>query len=121
MGWKYSKKHGLYGQINDPTKFYESKKKVVKLKESDLHNIIKESIKRILNENSRYSGEYDRTGLPLDDNAYCESVNYILDSIINGNISQAEEMINGLDRKGIKELIMYAREMGYEDEVLRYL
>ena len=50
MGWKYSKKHGLYGQINDPTKFYESKKQVIRLTESDLHNIIKESVKKVLNE-----------------------------------------------------------------------
>ena len=26
MGWKYSKKHGLYGQISDPTKLYDKVK-----------------------------------------------------------------------------------------------
>lgn len=50
MGWKFSKKHGLYGQINDPTKFYESKKQVIRLTESDLHNIIKESVNKMLKE-----------------------------------------------------------------------
>lgn len=50
MGWKFSKKHGLYGQIDDPTRFYESKKQVVKLSESDLHRVIKESVKRALKE-----------------------------------------------------------------------
>lgn len=24
MGWKFSPKHGLYGQLSDPTKFYEN-------------------------------------------------------------------------------------------------
>jgi hypothetical protein len=96
-------------------------KKVIRLTESDLHKLVKESVKRILNENSRYSGEYDRTGLPLDDTAYTESIEYILDSIINGNISQAKELINGLDKKGVAELILYAQDMGYRDEVLRYL
>lgn len=50
MGWKFSKKHGLYGQINDPTKFYESKKQVIRLTESDLHRVIKESVNNILSE-----------------------------------------------------------------------
>lgn len=39
----------------------------------------------------RYSGEYDRTGSPLDDNEYVESLEYILDNITNGNISQAKK------------------------------
>jgi hypothetical protein len=31
MGWRFSPKYGLYGQLSDPTMFYESKKKTIRL------------------------------------------------------------------------------------------
>ena len=40
QGWRFSKKHGLYGQLSDPTK----------LSESDLHKVIKETVNRVLSE-----------------------------------------------------------------------
>jgi hypothetical protein len=40
QGWKFSKKHGLYGQLSDPTKLHES----------DLRKIVKESVQKILTE-----------------------------------------------------------------------
>ena len=46
MGWKFSPKYGLYGQLSDPTMFYESKKKTVRLTESQLKRVISESVKR---------------------------------------------------------------------------
>lgn len=57
MGWRYSKKHGLHGQVSDPSKFNESKKRIVKLTESDLHNIVMESVNRILKEDGFYADE----------------------------------------------------------------
>ena len=68
------------------------KKQLIRLTEGDLHRVIKESVNKVLKE-GRYSGEYDRTGSPLDDNEYVESLEYILDGITNGNISQAKEML----------------------------
>ena len=50
MGWKFSPKYGLYGQLSDPTMFYESKKKTVRLTESQLKRVISESVKKVLNE-----------------------------------------------------------------------
>lgn len=50
MGWRFSPKYGLYGQLSDPTMFYESKKRSIKLTESELKRVISESVKKILNE-----------------------------------------------------------------------
>lgn len=41
QGWKMSPKHGMYGQISDPSKLYN---------ESVLHGVIKESVKKVLRE-----------------------------------------------------------------------
>lgn len=40
QGWRFSKKHGLYGQLSDPTK----------LTESDLRKVIEETVKNVLKE-----------------------------------------------------------------------
>lgn len=70
----------------------------------------------------RYSGEYDRTSSPLDDNEYVESLEYILDNITNGNISQAKKkMISELSQSELSELIQLAREYDMLDDVLRYM
>lgn len=50
MGWKFSPKYGLYGQLSDPTMFYESKKNTIRLTESDLKRVISESVKNVLKE-----------------------------------------------------------------------
>ena len=50
MGWKFSPKYGLYGQLSDPTMFYESKKCSIRLSESELKRIITEPVKKILKE-----------------------------------------------------------------------
>lgn len=96
------------------------KKQLIRLTESDLHRVIKKSVKKVLKE-GRYSGEYDRTGSPLDDNEYVESLEYILDSITNGNISQAKKMISELSQSELSELIQLAREYDMLDDVLRYM
>ena len=49
MGWRYSKKHGLHGQVSDPSRFNESKN-TIRLTENELKEVIAESVKRILNE-----------------------------------------------------------------------
>lgn len=49
MGWRYSKKHGLHGQVSDPSRFNESKN-TIRLTESELKRIITESVKNILKE-----------------------------------------------------------------------
>ena len=49
MGWKYSKKHGLHGQVSDPSRFNESKN-TIRLTENELKRIIAESVKNILKE-----------------------------------------------------------------------
>lgn len=94
-------------------------KKVIRLTESDLHNIIKESVENILTETGRYEGEFDRTGLPLDDNEYVESIDYILDSIQNGNISYARKMISQMSISEFVGLVEMAREYGMENDVYR--
>ena len=95
-------------------------KKTVKLNERQLNRIVKESVKRIL-ESGRYEGGYNDHGDVEDDNAYVESLDYIIDSIINGNISYAQERISQLNPREVKELILLAREYGCEDDVLRYI
>ena len=40
QGWRFSKKHGLYGQLSDPTKLHENKLKLA----------INEALKRVLKE-----------------------------------------------------------------------
>ena len=97
-----------------------AKKQLIRLTEGDLHRVIKESVNKVLKE-GRYSGEYDRTGSPLDDNEYVESLEYILDSITNGNISQAKEMISELSQSELSELIQLAREYDMLDDVLEYM
>ena len=50
MGWRFSPKYGLYGQLTDPTMFAESKNHSIRLTESELKRIITESVKNILKE-----------------------------------------------------------------------
>ena len=83
--------------------------------ESKIRQIVQETVCEI---GQRYNGEYDRTGLAVNDDEYVESLDYIIDSIINGNHRQAQEMISQLSPKEIKELILLAREMGCEEEVM---
>ena len=50
QGWKMSPKHGLYGQISDPSKLYN---------ESILHRAIKESVKKVLREGGNLTWQDD--------------------------------------------------------------
>lgn len=59
------------------------KKNRIRLSESQLHRVIKESVNKILKEN-----EYD----DFDDDAYMESYDYIIDSVINGQFQQARKL-----------------------------
>lgn len=52
QGWRFSKKHGLYGQLSDPTK----------LTESDLRKVVKESVNKILKEWTSPQFEMDIDG-----------------------------------------------------------
>lgn len=129
----------------------------IKITESDIRRIVKETTRRILKEGytdlndvdsyddegnywgeertgkknekkkednideGHYSGGYTDHGEPEDDQAYVDSIDYIIDSIINGNISYAKKRIENLRPKEVKELILLAREYGVEDDVLRYI
>ncbi len=108
-GYRYAQDYS--GNPNDLHKYLTSE---------SINNVIKKSINNIL-EAQRYSGEYDSTGRAIDDNEYVESLDYIIDSIINGNHSQAKEMMSKLSHSEIRELILLAREYGYEDKVLNCL
>lgn len=95
-------------------------KKSVRLTEGDLHRIIKESVKKVLKEGGRYNGERDHNGFPSSDE-YVESVDYVIDSIINGNRRQALELIRNMDLNDRLELIQYAREVGYIDQLIHIM
>lgn len=61
QGWRFSKKHGLYGQLSDPTK----------LTESDLRKVVKETVNRILKEGNESvitigSSEYGEQGFRVE-------------------------------------------------------
>ena len=88
----------------------------MRITESQLRNIIKKQVTKQLNEKF-YDGEYDRTGCPLDDKSYIDSYEYIIDSIINGNWQQAQELSSKLTFQERMELLNYAQEIGYEKDV----
>ena len=79
---------------------------------------IKESVNKVLKESGRYNGERDHNGFPSNDVEYIESVDYVIDSIINGNQQQALELIRDMDINDRLELIQYAREVGYIDKLM---
>jgi hypothetical protein len=97
------------------------KKNVVRLTENQIKQIITKSVQKILMEGGRYSGEFDRTGNPVNDNDYIESVEYVIDSITNGNLKQAKELIANMPINDRMELIHYAKECGYLDKVAELL
>ena len=97
------------------------KKNVVRLTENQIKQIINKSVTEILMESGRYSGEYDRTGNPVNDENYIETVDYVIDSIINGNISQAKQLIANMSIDDRMELIQYAKESGYLEKVAELL
>jgi hypothetical protein len=59
MGWRYSKKHGLHGQISDPSKLQTESKQIIRLTESELKRIITESVKNVLRESRDDKFYYD--------------------------------------------------------------
>lgn len=96
-------------------------KQIVRLTENELKRIVNESVKKVLKEGGRYRGEYDRTGLPLNDIEYVDSIEYVIDSIVNGNRRQAIDLVRKMDISDRKELISYAREMGYIDKLMNVM
>lgn len=50
-----------------------------------------------------------------------ESVEYVIDSIINGNRRQAIELVANMSISDRMELIKYAKEVGYLDKVSEIL
>lgn len=96
-------------------------KRKVRLTENQIKQIITKSVQKILMEGGRYSGEFDRTGNPVNDNDYIESVEYVIDSITNGNIEQAKQLIANMPVNDRMELIHYAKEVGYLGKVAEIL
>ncbi len=96
-------------------------KQVVRITENELKRIVNESVKKVLREGGRYRGEYDSTGLPLNDREYVDSVEYVIDSIVNGNWSQAVDLVRKMNISDRKELISYAREVGYIDDLMNVM
>ena len=96
-------------------------KQVVRITENELKRIINESVRKVLKEGGRYRGEYDSTGLPLNDHEYVNSIEYVIDSIVNGNWSQAVDLVREMDISDRKELISYAREMGCIDDLMNVM
>ena len=93
-------------------------KRTIRLTENDLKQVIKESVNKIVNsilKEGFYDKGYNDHGDPSDEYAYVDSNEYIIDSIINGNMSQARQLLSNLDRGEIRELIEYARELGCDD------
>lgn len=76
--------------------------------ESKIRKMVHETVCEI----GRYNGEYDRTGMALDDDEYINSIDYIIDSVINGNSSQVRELVRKLTYSEVFDLIDLAREMG---------
>ena len=97
------------------------KKNIVRLTENQLKQIVNESVKKVLLEGGRYSGEYDSTGLPLNDREYVDSIEYVIDSIVNGNWSQAVDLVRKMNSSDRRELISYAREVGYIDDLMNVM
>jgi hypothetical protein len=56
QGWKFSKKHGMYGQLSDPTKLSESSTDINESISTDYHNTLKQLLAKSfnnLNENEK--------------------------------------------------------------------
>lgn len=90
-------------------------KKLIKLTESDLHRIIKESVKKVLKENlygmNRLQGKelYDRIDEYLSEIGDVEVCRfYCTDSIINIAMNQA------LGREGQSKIFNIMRNLGYK-------
>ena len=69
MGWRISRKHGLCGQISDPTHLYSTnesidrKIKKVRLTEGDLRKIVNRSVRKVMMEAVRYKPWYEFIGI----------------------------------------------------------
>lgn len=85
--------------------------------ESKIRKMVHETVCEI----GRYNGEYDRTGMALDDDEYINSIDYIIDSVINGNSSQVRELVRKLTYSEVFDLIDLAREMGCEEDLKRMI
>lgn len=76
----------------DDDKMYESKRSV--------NRIVDECVRKAVNEAmGRYNGGYNDHGDPISDKKYINSYEYLLDSMINGNWSQAKNMYRKVRNK----------------------
>lgn len=82
--------------------------------ESKIRQIVQETVCEI---GQRYNGEYDRTGRPSDDEKYIDSLDYIIDSVINGNTTQVRKLVNKLTFEEFFALIELARENGCDEKL----
>ena len=59
--------------------------------------------------------------MPIDDEDYVDSFDYIIDSVINGNVTQVRELVKRLTYSEFFDLIDLARENGCEDELRKII
>lgn len=80
----------------------------MKKKNSILDKAINEAV-------TRYIGGYTSHGEPKNNNAYIDSYEYLIDSVINGNWSQAKEIASGIDN--IDDFVEWFEENGFDDKL----
>lgn len=71
---------------------YESKRSVKRIVDECVRNAVNEAM-------GRYNGGYNGHGDPISDKKYINSYEYLLDSMINGNWSQAKNMYRKVRNK----------------------
>lgn len=86
--------------------------------ESKLRKMVKEAVCEI---GQRYNGEYDRTGMPIDDEDYVDSIDYIINSVINGNVTQVRKLVGKLTYGQFFDVIDLAREYGCEEDLRKMI
>ena len=97
MGWKFSPKYGLYGQLSDPTMFYESKKNTIRLTESDLKRVISESVKRVLKEGLGKRPYSDITDINVSINSMVDMLEKVSETYSGELDDETRNMIAEID------------------------
>ena len=86
--------------------------------ESKIRQMVQETVSQI---GQRYNGEYDRTGMPIDNEDYVDSIDYIIDSVINGNVTQVRQLVGKLTFGEFFDVIDLAREYGCEEDLRKMI
>lgn len=76
----------------------------------NLHRIINETVRQILERKINRYAEYNEHGDPADENAYLDSYDYAIETLINGNLHQFKEMTSDYTPEEFHELIEVAKE-----------